>query len=934
MSSSPIISDNPRINHSKHKIVWSDDGIIEYQKLLSTVLPNLQADYTEVAEPEMASVLFQVTNHVLTEAAMQTNKSVDLGKVTKPRRPVVPAAIKAALNIKDDALRHLNRLHDNTATIEEIEVAEAAFKKAKSEHQKEVRKHNVSQEVARDDKLLEILSKHPKDIFKAFKRNKTDESAKIKSLKVGNRTYSEDNIADGFFDSISQLKTLNTVTATSFDRFSEDYRHITEICKSGMKIPKISESGAEALLRRIRPGVSDFFSVTAAHYINGGALAIKHFQFLMNSVIDAIDIAAIEELNKVHAIVLHKGHKKDRILASSYRTISLCPFTAKALDIYLGDLSKDDWNLCQAASQFQGSGMSHELASLLLTTAIHDSVSSSKPLFILLLDAQSAFDLVLREILVRRLFLDSTPDQRVRYWDLRLANRTTFCQWETSTMGPIKDQLGVEQGGPNSSEFYKIYNNEQLTVAQESGLGTVVSGGSNIVSGIPVASVGQADDTALLSNDLHQLQCLLDLSLQYCEKHQVKLSAGKTKLLVYSDNNTDYIKYSKLLSPLHIGDTPIEFASSADHVGVVRAVSGNLPHIHQRILSHKRALAKILSMGLSRRHRANPVAALRAETIFATPILFSGIASLILTKQEKSILAQHVKTTTENLLKLHSKTPEPVVFFLAGRLPGEALLDLKQLTLFGMICRLPGNILNRIAHQLLTYSSQSNKNWFANIRTLCYKYNLPHPINLLSEPPSKEMFKKILKAHITDYWQMHYRQHSESLQDKSLKYFKPNFMSLSKPHPMWQYATTSYKVNKTITVSRMISGRFRCGSLLRHFYTHISGICELCSNELEDLPHILIPKCPKLHNRAAILMTYSREKLSSDSDSYYAARILFENFMSSEDDIKVQFVLDPSVMPEVIAAEQALPGTLEQILDITTTWCHSLNKARNKLLGN
>ena len=81
-------------------------------------------------------------------------------------------------------------------------------------------------------------------------------------------------------------------------------------------------------------------------------------------------------------------------------------------------------------------------------------------------------------------------------------------------------------------------------------------------------------------------------------------------------------------------------------------------------------------------------------------------------------------------------------------------------------------------------------------------------------------------------------------------------------------------------------------------------------------------------------MTYAREKLCSDSDSYCAARILFENFMSSEDDIKVQFVLDPSVIPEVIAAEQALPGTLEQILDITTTWCHSLNKARNKLLGN
>ena len=510
-------------------------------------------------------------------------------------------------------------------------------------------------------------------------------------------------------------------------------------------------------------------------------------------------------------------------------------------------------------------------------------------------------------------------------------------------MGPIKDQLGVEQGAPNSSEFYKIYNNEQLTVAQESGLGTIISGGAKSVSGganmtygIPVASVGQADDTALLFNDLYQLQCLLDLSLQYCEKHQVQLSAEKTKLLVYSDGNTDYVKYSKLLSPLHIGNIPIQFASTAEHVGVVRAVSGNLPHIHQRILSHKRALAKILSMGLSRRHRANPVAALRAETVFATPVLFSGMASLIITKAESSILAQHVKETTERLLRLHPKTPEPVVFFLAGRLPGEALLDLKQLTLFGMICRLPGNILNKIAHQLLTYSSQSSKHWFATIRTLCFKYNLPHPLQLLREPPSKENFKKILKLNITDFWQDHLRTHSATLQDKSLKFFKPNFMSLSKPHPMFQYADNSYKVNKTTTVARMLSGRFRCGSLLRHFSPNISGICENCENELEDLPHILVPKCPALHQRAATLMNFALETLSSsDNIEYFAANVIFKQFMYSKDDnTKVQFVLDPSVIEEVITTEQKIPGTLKLILSITTTWCYSLNKCRTKLLRN
>ena len=187
---------------------------------------------------------------------------------------------------------------------------------------------------------------------------------------------------------MSLLKTLPDITATTFERFSEDYRHIVELSKSAPKVPKISEAKAEALLKKIRPSVSDFFSITAGHYLNGGSTGIKHFQFLVNTILANIEVSAIQELNKVHAVILHKGHRKDKNLASSYRTISSCPFIAKAVDIYLGELSREDWSSCQADTQFQGHGMSHELASLLLTIAIQNSLNSSKPLFLLLLDAK------------------------------------------------------------------------------------------------------------------------------------------------------------------------------------------------------------------------------------------------------------------------------------------------------------------------------------------------------------------------------------------------------------------------------------------------------------------------------------------------------------------------------------------------------------------
>ena len=163
----------------------------------------------------------------------------------------------------------------------------------------------------------------------------------------------------------------------------------------------------------MKPNASDFYSITAAHFLNGGSLAIKHFQFLVNKLLDNIELSSVEELNNVHAVILHKGHGKDRHLSSSYRTISSCPFISKATDVYLGELSRDDWSSCQAATQFQGHGMSHELASLLLTTTIQHTNANHKPLFVLLLDAKSAFDLVLRKILIRRLYLDTTPDQRI-----------------------------------------------------------------------------------------------------------------------------------------------------------------------------------------------------------------------------------------------------------------------------------------------------------------------------------------------------------------------------------------------------------------------------------------------------------------------------------------------------------------------------------------
>ena len=122
---------------------------------------------------------------------------------------------------------------------------------------------------------------------------------------------------------------------------------------------------------------------------------------------------------------------------------------------------------------------------------------------------------------------DGTQNQNLSYIISRLENRITFCEWDKTLMGPIHDELGVEQGGINSSDFYKILNNEQLSVPQDTSFGFKFS------EDIHIASIGQADDTVLISNSLIKLKFLLKLTPNYCQKYHFDFFPTIIKIQVY-----------------------------------------------------------------------------------------------------------------------------------------------------------------------------------------------------------------------------------------------------------------------------------------------------------------------------------------------------------------------------------------------------------------
>ena len=89
------------------------------------------------------------------------------------------------------------------------------------------------------------------------------------------------------------------------------------------------------------------------------------------------------------------------------------------------------------------------------------------------------------------------------------------------------------------------------------------------------------------------------------------------------------------------------------------------------------------------------------------------------------------------------------------------------------------------------------KSWFQQVRTITQQYSLPDPLEILHSPPSKESWKKICKANVISRWEERLRGEAALL--FSLTYFKPMFMSLAFPHPMWTMAESPFEVRKACT---------------------------------------------------------------------------------------------------------------------------------------
>ena len=160
-------------------------------------------------------------------------------------------------------------------------------------------------------------------------------------------------------------------------------------------------------------------------------------------------------------------------------------------------------------------------------------------------------------------------------------------------------------------------------------------------------------------------------------------------------------------------------------------------------------------------------------------------------------------------------------------------------------------------------------------------------------------------------------------------------MSLLTPHLLWK--TTGHsptRVAMATIQALFLSGRYRCGSLIRHWAPGLdNGFCQLspaCTEIIEDISHIL-HHCSALKKIRCGLYDYT---LRYSSTLPYKMMNLLRSKCHPNNPSFVLFILDCSSDPDAISLAQELgEDVFEHLFSVTRTWVYVIHRERLKMLG-
>ena len=749
----------------------------------------------------------------------------------------------------------------------------------------EIRKEENKRKHVERDRIITANTQDKRLFYQLVKKQRNNKNIFINDLHVANNKYEHEEVIEGWhehFKTLAEPISNSTYDGKHQDLCEMDYKAIKTICD---QVPPRSVSRSELLeaIKAINTGKSeDIFGLSIEHILYAGDDFTDYLLILVNIILQNKLIPEIIKLGLLSPIFKNKGNKNE---SKNYRGIVVLPILCKILE-YIARINFRPVLLKNQSPLQRGftPNTSPLNAAVIFEEVYRQYSDKNSPFYIALLDAKSAFDVVIINMLMRKLFLlDIDPTTWSLIDDLHL-NTSCNIKWKNQLSKEFKVHQGVKQGGLLSADLYKLYIEDLLSLYETSNQGCMIGH-------ININAVACADDIAVLSDNPYDLQILINHALQYSQLHHYTLQPQKS-VIIEVDNKSRKATNHNCVYNLNNQEMPN--VTSSSHLGIIRSTSrmrSETLHVEQNTTKARRTAYSLLSAGFHGTNGLDPVTSISIYKTYIQPVLTYGLEILQPGPSNMTKLEKFQKSLLKKVLSLPPNTPDPAIYIISGVLPIEASIDTKCLTLFNNICRQDDkSVEKQLAYRQLHIELDSSSSWYVITKKLLYKYGFSDIFQFLDNPPSKYEWKKLIQKKTDSYWVQritHDCTFYSSLIHLNCDTFLPRSC-----HPIIDLENDNNPSKGALSIGiklKMVTGTYMTQAKRASFTKHESPTCKLCDQDNEDIEHLLL-KCKILENIRQPFIKQLDDLLIKETT------ISFHNINT---DSKLQLILDCSKINEL-----------------------------------
>ena len=173
------------------------------------------------------------TNEVLVSSTKNTEKVINLSKEPQPKPQHLPSEIIDTLKKKKMLITNYLKKKYDLLPSSDITLGKDEFEETRSLHRRSLR-HYASLQQKWDLTLNKIMMQNSKQVFKMVMSLTSKSNNSTSELFVNGKRFIGDNVCDGFFLNVKNLKTLDPElnSCNMCNSFKIDYRIIKEMSKA------------------------------------------------------------------------------------------------------------------------------------------------------------------------------------------------------------------------------------------------------------------------------------------------------------------------------------------------------------------------------------------------------------------------------------------------------------------------------------------------------------------------------------------------------------------------------------------------------------------------------------------------------------------------------------------------------------------------------